>query len=134
MSKLKYDWKYGENGHQKYYDVTVGKDYLCVFANNWNPNTWLGSYNSVCIHNKTKNDRVRKKYGLPKEYTDEEVLTIGDQDNDIELLKAGGIRVAMGNGTEGVKKEADFITDTVDNDGFVKAMEKFVLGDIKCSK
>lgn len=30
MSKLKYDWKYGENGHQKYYDVTVGKDYLCV--------------------------------------------------------------------------------------------------------
>ena len=65
---------------------------------------------------------------------DEEVLTIGDQDNDIELLKAGGIRVAMGNGTEGVKKEADFITDTVDNDGFVKAMEKFVLGDIKCSK
>ena len=66
MNKLKYDWKYGENGHQKYYDVTIGKDYLCVFANDWNPNTWMGSYNSVCIHNKTKNDRVRKKYGLPK--------------------------------------------------------------------
>lgn len=25
-----------------------------------------GIYNNVCIHNKTKNDRVRKKYGLPK--------------------------------------------------------------------
>ena len=63
---MKYKWKYGENNNQKYYDVTVGKDYLCVFANKWNPNTWLGMYNSICIHNKTKNDRVRKKQGLAK--------------------------------------------------------------------
>ena len=63
---MKYKWKYGENDTQKYYDVTVGKDYLCVFANKWNPNTWLGLYNSICIHNKTKNDRVRKKQGLAK--------------------------------------------------------------------
>ena len=34
----------------------------------------------------------------------------------------------MGNGTEGAKAVADYITDTVDNDGFVKAMNKFVLG------
>lgn len=72
-----------------------------------------------------------KKYWNLK---DDEVLTIGDQDNDIELLKAGGISVAMGNGTKGVKEIADYVTDTVDNDGFVKAMEKFVLGGIQCSK
>ena len=59
----------------------------------------------------------------------EEVLTIGDQDNDIELLKSGGIKVAMGNGTENLKKCADYITDTIDNDGFVKAIKKFVLYD-----
>ena len=46
---MKYEWKYGENDNQKYYDVTVGKDYLCVFANKWNPNTWLGSYNSMIL-------------------------------------------------------------------------------------
>ena len=56
----------------------------------------------------------------------DEILTIGDQDNDIELLKAGGIKVAMGNATPELKACADFITDTVENDGFVKAMEKFV--------
>lgn len=56
-----------------------------------------------------------------------EVLTIGDQDNDIELLKAGDISVAMGNGTDELKKYADYITDTVDNNGFVKAVNKFVL-------
>ena len=56
-----------------------------------------------------------------------EILTIGDQDNDIELLKAGGISVAMENGTDNLKQYADYITDTVENDGFVKAIEKFVI-------
>lgn len=57
----------------------------------------------------------------------EEVLAIGDQNNDIDLVEAGGIGVAMGNGTPELKKSADYITDTVDNDGFVKAVEKFVI-------
>lgn len=56
---------------------------------------------------------------------DEETLTIGDQNNDISLLKAGGIKVAMGNATEELKKCADYITDTVENDGFVKVINKF---------
>ena len=55
-----------------------------------------------------------------------ETLTIGDQNNDIALLKAGGIKVAMGNATEELKAVADYVTDTVFNDGFVKAMEKFI--------
>lgn len=38
---MKYEWKYGENDNQRYYDVTVGKDYLCVFANKWNPNAHI---------------------------------------------------------------------------------------------
>ena len=61
----------------------------------------------------------------------EEILTIGDQNNDIELLKAGGIKVAMGNATEELKSYADYITDTVENDGFVKAIEKFVKLGVK---
>jgi Cof subfamily protein (haloacid dehalogenase superfamily) len=56
---------------------------------------------------------------------DDEILTIGDQNNDIELLKAGGIKVAMGNATEELKKHADYISDTVHNDGFVKAIDRF---------
>ncbi len=56
----------------------------------------------------------------------DEILTIGDQNNDIELLKSGGIKVAMGNATDELKKYADYVTDTVENDGFVKAVEKFV--------
>lgn len=57
-----------------------------------------------------------------------DTLCIGDQDNDIKLLEAAGIKVAMGNSSDGLKQIADYVTDSVQNDGFVKAMEKFVLG------
>lgn len=61
----------------------------------------------------------------------EEVLTIGDQNNDIDLVQSGGIGVAMGNGTPELKQCADYITDTVENDGFVKAVEKFVIPGVQ---
>jgi len=54
---------------------------------------------------------------------DDEILTIGDQNNDIELLRAGGTKIAMGNATDELKAVADYVTDTVYNDGFVKAIE-----------
>ena len=60
----------------------------------------------------------------------EQILTIGDQNNDIDLIQAGGIGVAMGNGTPELKQCADYITDSIENDGFVKAIEKFVLTNI----
>ena len=56
----------------------------------------------------------------------EEIMACGDQDNDIEMLLAAGIKVAMGNATDDLKKIADYITDSVDNDGVVKAVEKFI--------
>ena len=52
-------------------------------------------------------------------------MTIGDQNNDIELLKAGGIKVAMENATDELKKYADYVTDSVYNVGFVTAAKKF---------
>lgn len=64
---------------------------------------------------------LANKWGIKKD----EILTIGDQDNDIELLKAGGVPVAMGNASDELKKYACYITDTVENDGFAKAVEKY---------
>src|SRR5574344_2457236 len=74
----------------------------------------------------TKGNAVRflaNLWGIKKE----EILAIGDQDNDIELLKSAGIAVAMGNATSTLKSYADYVTDTVDNDGIKKAIEKFIL-------
>ena len=66
---------------------------------------------------------LQNYWGLKKE----EILTIGDQNNDIALLRAGGVKIAMGNATDELKAEADYITDSVYEDGFVRAMEKFCL-------
>lgn len=57
----------------------------------------------------------------------EEVMCIGDSENDISMLKFAGIGIAMGNGLQMVKDIADYITDTNDNDGVAKAVEHFVL-------
>lgn len=57
----------------------------------------------------------------------EEVMCIGDSENDISMLKVAGLSIAMGNGNDIVKEVADFITDTNNNDGVAKAIEKYVL-------
>ena len=55
-----------------------------------------------------------------------ETMAIGDQDNDIEMIKTAGVGVAMGNGTPNLKAAADFITKDVEDDGVVYAIEKFI--------
>jgi Cof subfamily protein (haloacid dehalogenase superfamily) len=52
----------------------------------------------------------------------EETMAIGDNYNDISMLKVAGRAVAMGNGPEEVKKHAQFITDTNYNNGVAKAI------------
>lgn len=56
----------------------------------------------------------------------EEIMAIGDQDNDIEMLLAAGVRVAMGNATDNLKKVSNFITKNVDEDGVVHAINEFI--------
>ncbi len=48
MKKLKYNWEHGENKYQEYYDVYVGKEYLCVYMNKWTPGTWIGGVERHC--------------------------------------------------------------------------------------
>lgn len=56
-----------------------------------------------------------------------EVMCIGDSENDLSMINYASIGVAMGNGLELVKDAADYVTDTNNNDGVAKAIEKFVL-------
>ena len=58
----------------------------------------------------------------------EEVIAIGDEMNDIDMLEEAGLGVAMGNASDKVKEYADEIADTVENDGAAKILEKYFLG------
>ena len=66
---------------------------------------------------------LREKLGVERE----EIMTIGDGNNDVEMLEFAGIGVAMGNGTESAKKAANYVTDTNENHGVAKAIEKYIL-------
>ena len=57
----------------------------------------------------------------------EEVMCIGDSENDLSMIEFAGLGVAMGNGLDLLKDAADYITDTNNNDGVAKAIENFVL-------
>lgn len=62
-------------------------------------------------------------YGIPRD----NIICIGDNENDISMIKAGGLGIAMDNGDEKAKAAADYITDTNNNDGVAKALKKFIL-------
>ncbi|MGM8213698.1 Cof-type HAD-IIB family hydrolase [Virgibacillus sp. W0430] len=66
---------------------------------------------------------VCEKIGI----TMDEIMAVGDSLNDIRMIEEAGIGVAVGNAQEAVKNAADFVTDTNENDGVAKAIEKFVL-------
>jgi len=55
-----------------------------------------------------------------------QAATIGDCENDIEMLVNAGYSVAMGNATEFIKGHADYVTDDIDNDGLSKAITKIL--------
>ena len=58
----------------------------------------------------------------------DEVIAIGDEMNDIDMLEQAGLGVAMGNAPEKVKEYADIVADTNENDGAAKILEKYFLG------
>lgn len=55
------------------------------------------------------------------------VLAIGDAENDIEMIQLAGIGVAMGHAAQPVKDAADSVVGSNDEDGVAQAIERFVL-------
>lgn len=62
-------------------------------------------------------------YGIKRD----EVICIGDNENDLSMINYANLGVAMGNAEKILKDSADYITDTNENDGVAKVIEKFML-------
>lgn len=63
------------------------------------------------------------KFGVDNE----EILAIGDSENDLQMITSVGCGVAMGNAVDAVKAAAPHITDTCERGGFAKAVYDYVL-------
>jgi len=59
----------------------------------------------------------------------ENVMAIGDNFNDVEMISYAGVGVAMGNAPDAVKAGANWVAPDVEEDGVAAAIEEFVLGD-----
>ena len=60
----------------------------------------------------------------------EQIATIGDQANDVLMFTRSGFSIAMGNASGEVKAQAAAVTDSYNEEGFAKAMERFILGSV----
>ena len=61
--------------------------------------------------------------GIPLEQS----IAIGDNWNDLEMIEAAGLGVAMGHAPEGVQAKADYVCGTAEEEGVRQVIERFVL-------
>ncbi len=66
---------------------------------------------------------LAKHYSINRE----DIICIGDSENDLSMIKFAGLGIAMGNASDYIKKNSDYVTVTNDESGVAKAIYKFVL-------
>jgi Cof subfamily protein (haloacid dehalogenase superfamily) len=69
--------------------------------------------------------KVAEMYGIKPE----EIISVGDGENDLSMIKMAGIGAAVSNAKEAVKQAADYITLSNNESGVAHLIEKFILGD-----
>ena len=87
---------------------------------------WHPAFTDVTAKGADKGEGIMamaEHLGLDPQYT----MAFGDGGNDSTMVRRAGIGVAMGNAIDELKKEADFVTTSVDEDGIRYALSHFGL-------
>ncbi len=97
----------------------AGIDGLCVTS------SWVNNLELMPVgcSKGTAVQELAEHLGLPLE----QVMALGDQDNDIEMLMVAGLGVAMGNASENARRAAKATTETNGRDGVAQAIRRYVL-------
>lgn len=73
-------------------------------------------------------ETVARSYGISPEH----ILSIGDHHNDKSMIEMAGYSVAMDNAEEELKQTASYVTQSNDEDGFAKAIYRFLERERLC--
>lgn len=87
--------------------------------------SWSNNIEAMGL-NVSKGEAIRELCNRLK-INQSEVIAIGDSENDLSMINFAGLGVAMANGNENIKKQSGYITDSNDEDGVAKVIEKFIL-------
>jgi len=90
-------------------------------SSRWHPS--FTDFNAKNCNKATGMDSFLAHFDIEREYT----MAFGDGGNDISILKHAAIGIAMGNANDEVKAAADYVTDSVDEDGISNALKYFGL-------
>lgn len=66
--------------------------------------------------------KLGERLGIPRE----EIMAVGDSENDLDMIRRAGLGVAMANSEEILLQHADVLTLSNDEDGVAAAIEKYV--------
>lgn len=69
-----------------------------------------------------------ERYAADRGVGMEHVMAIGDNENDLEMLRLAAVGVAVRNATDAAKEAADYVCQADNTDGVVEAIERFCLG------
>ncbi|MQS98579.1 Cof-type HAD-IIB family hydrolase [Companilactobacillus halodurans] len=93
---------------EKFYVVRAGDNFIEIMHQNVNKGKGL------------------KQLSQALNINSDEVMAFGDEKNDLPMLDFAKHAIAMGNGSDLAKSHANYVTDTNDNDGIAKALNKLV--------
>lgn len=105
---------------QSLYDAITATGFVAHTRPGAGPNL---EFASRTLNKLNATDVVLRRLGISYE----ETLAIGDSSSDLEIIKACGIGIAMGNAPEEIQAAADDVTAANFEDGLAQAFEKYVL-------
>jgi Cof subfamily protein (haloacid dehalogenase superfamily) len=95
---------------------------LDTFFSGWN--FWIFEMLNKTCSKSTGLEFLCNLYGISKS----EVIAVGDNNNDLDMISWAGLGVAMKNGLDAALREADYVTEKTNNeDGVAEVIEKFIL-------
>ena len=83
------------------------------------------------LHPEVSKDNALKIIATDLGIAAEEIVAIGDNHNDIGMLRLAGLGVAMGDAHEEVKAEADYVTGSNAEDGVAAVIEEMILPTLR---
>ncbi len=89
----------------------------------WNPGKFDVGFSAKKATKQHGVNHVAEILGI----TPSEIIGVGDGQNDLPLLMGCGLKIAMGNAVPELKSIADYIAPSVEDDGIVDIIEKFIL-------
>jgi len=90
------------------------------------------AHNNIEVTSKkaTKANALKELCGI-LDIEKENIVVFGDSNNDMDMIEFAGIGVAMANGEEEIKKNADIIAESCDDNGVAKILERILEGELK---